>query len=142
MNTTIGRYRFLRLPFGKSSASEVFQRSIEQMIEGLESVVNIIDDLLVWGDSIQEHDERLIKLLECARKNSLKLNRNKCKIRMTEIKYIGHILSAQGVKPDEEKVRAVTEIPPPQSKQELQRFLGVVQYLAKFIPSMSDISAL
>lgn len=60
---------------------------------------------------------------------------------MTEIKYIGHILSAQGVKPDEEKVRAVTEIPPPQSKQELQRFLGVVQYLAKFIPNMSDISA-
>lgn len=86
-------------------------------------MVNIIDDLLVWGDSIQEHDERLIKLLECARKNNLKLNRNKCKIRMTEIKYIGHILSAQGVKPDEEKIRAVTEIPPPQSKQELQRFL-------------------
>lgn len=60
---------------------------------------------------------------------------------MTEIKYIGHILSAQGVKPDEEKVRAVTEIPPPQSKQELQTFLGVVQYLAKFIPNLSDISA-
>lgn len=141
MNTPIGRYRFLRLPFGISSASEVFQRSIAQMIEGLEGVVNIIDDLLVWGDSIQEHDDRLIKLLECARKNNLKLNRNKCKIRMTEIKYIGHILSAQGVKPDDEKVRAVTEIPPPQSKQELQRFLGVVQYLAKFIPNMSDISA-
>ncbi|XP_056122564.1 NACHT, LRR and PYD domains-containing protein 12-like [Rhinichthys klamathensis goyatoka] len=60
---------------------------------------------------------------------------------MTEIKYIGHTLSAQGVKPDEGKVRAVTEIPPPQSKPELQRFLGVEQYLAKFIPNMSDISA-
>lgn len=68
MNTPIGRYRFLRLPFGISSASEVFQRSIAQMIEGLEGVANIIDDLLVWGDSIQEHDERLKKLLECARK--------------------------------------------------------------------------
>lgn len=104
INTPIGQTRrFLRLPFGISSVSEVFQRSIAQIIEGLEGVVNIIIDLLVWGDSIQEHDERLIKLLECARKNNLKLNRNKCKIRMMEIKYIGHILSAQGVKPDEEK---------------------------------------
>ncbi|KAJ8358792.1 hypothetical protein SKAU_G00153170 [Synaphobranchus kaupii] len=59
MNAPIGRYRFLRLPFGVSSASEVFQRSIVQMIEGLDGVVNIIDDLLVWGDTEEEHDRRL-----------------------------------------------------------------------------------
>lgn len=61
-NMPIGKYRFLRLPFGNSSASEVFQRSLAQMIEGLEGVVNIIDDLLVWGDTIEQHDERLRKL--------------------------------------------------------------------------------
>ncbi|KAL1277849.1 hypothetical protein QQF64_024522 [Cirrhinus molitorella] len=141
INTPIGRYRFLRLPFGISSASEVFQRSIAQMIEGLEGVVNIIDDLLVWGDTIEEHDQRLLKLLKRARENNLKLNRNKCKIRMREIKYIGHILSANGLKPDEEKIKAVTQLPAPESKQELHRFLGMVKYLAKFIPNLSEISA-
>jgi hypothetical protein len=115
-NTPIGRYRFLRLPFGISSASEVFQRSVAQMIEGLEGVVNIIDDLLVWGDTIEEHDQRLIKVLERAREYNLKLNRNKCKIRTTEIKYIGHVLSTDGLKADDEKVRAVVQLPPPQDK--------------------------
>lgn len=141
MNTPIGRYRFVRLPFGISSASEVFQRSVAQMIEGLDGVVNIIDDLLVWGDSQEQHDQRLVKLLERARQYDLKLNRNKCKIRMTEIKYIGHILSTKGLKPDDEKVRAVVQIPPPTDKQELLRFMGMVQYLAKFIPNLSEVSA-
>ncbi|CAJ1049307.1 uncharacterized protein K02A2.6-like [Xyrichtys novacula] len=140
-NTPLGRYRFLRLPFGISSASEVFQRAIAQMIEGLEGVVNIIDDLLVWGDSVAQHDHRLRLLLQRAKENNLKLNRDKCKIRTTEIKYIGHKLSASGLKPDEEKVRAVTELPPPQDKQELMRFNGMIQYLAKFIPNLSEVNA-
>ena len=140
-NTPIGRYRFLPLPFGISSASEVFQRLVAQMIEGLEGVVNIIDDLLVWGDTIEEHDQRLIKVLERAREYNLKLNRNKCKIRTTEIKYIGHVLSTDGLKADDEKVRAVVQLPPPQDKQELMRFMGMIKYLAKFIPNLSEVSA-
>lgn len=64
-------------------------------------------------------------MLKRARENYLKLNKNKSKIR----------------KPDEEKIRPVTQLPTPENKQELQRFLGVVQYLAKFIPNLSDISA-
>ena len=111
------------------------------MIEGLEGVVNIIDDLLVWGDTIEEHDQRLIKVLERAREYNLKLNRNKCKIRTTEIKYIGHVLSTDGLKADDEKVRAVVQLPPPQDKQELMRFMGMIQYLAKFIPNLSEVSA-
>lgn len=140
-NTPIGRFRFLRLPLGISSASEVFQRAIAEMIEDLDGVVNIIDDLLVWGDSQQEHDERLKRLLDRAREYNLKLNKNKCFIRTKEIKYIGHTLTDSGLKPDDEKVRAVTQLPPPQDKQELLRFLGMIQYLAKFIPNLSDTSA-
>ncbi|KAJ8365010.1 hypothetical protein SKAU_G00138410 [Synaphobranchus kaupii] len=60
---------------------------------------------------------------------------------MTEIKYIGHILSASGLKPDEEKVRAVVQLPPPEDKQELLRFRGMIQYLAKFIPNLSEMQA-
>ncbi len=81
------RYHILRLPFGISSASKVFQRSLTQMIEGLDSVVNILDDLLVWGGSINQHDQRLRKLLERAREYNQKLNKSKCKIRTTEVMY-------------------------------------------------------
>lgn len=70
INTPIGRYRFLRLPFSIFSASEVFQRSIAQMIEGLEGVVRIIDDLLVRGNTIEEHDQRLIQLKRARNRQS------------------------------------------------------------------------
>lgn len=111
------------------------------MIEGPQGVVNITDDLLVWGDSVEEHDHRLRQVLERAKEYNLKLNKNKCFTRTKEIKYIGHTLSASGLRPDEEKVRAVIELPPPQNKQELLRFMGMIQYLSKFIPNLSDISA-
>lgn len=139
-NTPIGRYRFKRLPFGLSSASEVFQRAVAQMIEGMDGVVNIIDDLLVWGDTLEQHDQRLIQLLQRAEENGLRFNKNKCKFRMNEVKCIGHTLTADGLKPDEEKIRAVVQMPPPADKQDLTRFMGMIQYLAKFIPNLSDIS--
>ncbi|KAJ8358824.1 hypothetical protein SKAU_G00153490 [Synaphobranchus kaupii] len=151
MNAPIGRYRFLRIPFGVSSASEVFQRSMAQMIEGLDGVVDIIDDLLVWGDTEEEHDRRLVKLLERARENNLKLNKSKCRIRMTEIKYI----HASGLKPDEEKVRAVVQLPPPEDKTTRENigtdlfhhkgseFLLCVDYFSKYpeIAKLSDTNS-
>ncbi|RVE62485.1 hypothetical protein OJAV_G00157530 [Oryzias javanicus] len=140
-NTPFGRYRFNRLPFGISSAPEVFQRCIARHLEGLEGVVNVIDDILVWGESIEQHDRRLRKLLERIRSINLKLNKSKCKIRMTEITYIGHVLSEKGLKPDPEKVRAIQNMPAPEDKAALQRFTGLLQYLSKFIPNLSDISA-
>lgn len=63
-NTPYGRYRFLRLPFGVSSAPEVFQRCIAERLEGLEGVVNIVDDILVWGEDEEQHDRRLRALMD------------------------------------------------------------------------------
>ncbi|XP_057191716.1 uncharacterized protein K02A2.6-like isoform X1 [Triplophysa rosa] len=140
-NTPFGRYRFKRLPFGVSSAPEVFQKCIAQRLEDLEGVVNIMDDILVWGENVEQHDARLRRLLERVRSINLKLNREKCKIRMDEIKYIGHVLSGEGLKPDPDKIKAIVEMYEPQDKSALMRFLGVVQYLAKFIPNLSENSA-
>lgn len=75
------------------------------------------------------------------REYNLKLNRKKCKIRTTEIKYIGHMLMDNGVKPGDEKVMVVVQMPPPEDKQVLQRFMGMLQYLSKFIPNLSEVSA-
>ncbi|KAI4884219.1 hypothetical protein NFI96_005617 [Prochilodus magdalenae] len=140
-NTPFGRYSFRRLPFGISSAPEVFQKCIAQRLEDLEGVVNIVDDILVWGENMEQHDKRLRQLLDRIRSINLKLNRAKCKIRMTEVSYVGHVLSADGLKPDPEKVRAIQDMPEPEDKAALMRFLGMLQYLAKFIPNLAEVSA-
>lgn len=102
------------------------------MIEGLDGVVSITDVLLVWVDSVAGHDHRLKLLLERAKENNLKLNKNSCFIRTKEIKYTG-------LKPDEENVRAATQLPDPQKTKELLRLMGMIQYLIEFIPNLSDI---
>lgn len=76
-NTPFGRYCFKRLPFGVSSAPEVFQKCTAQRLEDLDGVVNIMDDILVWGENVEQHDVRLRQLLERIRSNNLKLNSRK-----------------------------------------------------------------
>lgn len=72
---------------------------------------------------------------------NLKLNKDKCKFERTEITYVGHILSAEGVKPDQEKGWTIQDMPEPEEKAGLFKFLGMIQYLAEFVPNLSDMSA-
>ena len=140
-NTPYGRYRFTRMPFGIKSAPEVFQKVMSQMVLDIEGAEAIIDDILVLGATQEEHDQRLKRVLDRSKEYNLKLNRGKCEIKRTEVKYVGHLLTAEGVKPDPEKIRAVETMKKPENKQELLTFLGFIQYLGKFMPRMSDVSS-
>lgn len=84
------------------------------MMEGLNGVLNISEDLLVWGHTLEQYDQILIKLLQRTDENVLRSNKSKCKFRMAEVKYIGHKLSEDGLKPDDEKIRAIVQLPPPE----------------------------
>lgn len=137
-NIPYGRYRFLRAPFGIKSIPEIFQRVMTELMEDIEGAEVIVDDILIWGATIQEHDERLRKVLDRARQCNLKLSKSKCKFRKDEVEYVGHIISKHGLKPDPEKVRAVKMMKQPQNKKDLQTFLGFITYLSKFLPNMSD----
>ncbi|MCG8047630.1 MAG: RNase H-like domain-containing protein [Candidatus Thiodiazotropha endolucinida] len=140
-NTPLGRYSFTRLPYGLKSAGEVYQRSVSNMVQDIEGCEAIVDDILIWGKDIEEHDRRLQKVLNRIREYNMKLNRDKCEFRKSSISYVGHILTGQGIKPDPEKVRAVKEMMPPTDVKGLQTYMGFVNYLAKFIPNMSEITA-
>ncbi|XP_060083465.1 uncharacterized protein LOC132563689 [Ylistrum balloti] len=140
-NTPFGRYKFLRVPFGISSAPEVFQRAMSEVFKDLDGVETIVNDILIWGETREQHDARLRSALETARKANVKLNKSKCQIAATELNYIGHTLSAQGLKSDAEKVKAIQEMPDPEDKAGLMRFMGMVQYVAKFIPNLAEVSA-
>jgi hypothetical protein len=71
----------------------------------------------------------------------LKLNKKKCKIRVDKVSYIGHILTLNGIKPDEEKVKAILQMSEPSNKQDLRRFMGMIPYLSKFMPQLSEKAA-
>ena len=139
-NTPIGRYRFTRLPFGVKCAPEIFQRTMDQMVEDLDGVEVIMDDVIIAGDDTT-HEERLLKFLERASKKGLKLNKEKCKIRQREVPYVGHLLTAEGLKIDPQKVKAIHEMPEPKTKEDVKRLLGFVQFLSRYLPRLSTVDA-
>jgi hypothetical protein len=125
-----------------SNASEIFQLDIAEIIEGVEGAANAQDDIiLVWGDAKEVHNQRLHEVLSRIKDSGLKLNRKKCQFCVTQITFLGHVLSGDGVDADPRKISAIIDMPVPQNKTELQRFLGMCNYLAKFIPDLASVTA-
>ena len=140
-NTPYGRYYFKRSPFGIKSAPEIFQKAMDQMFSGCQCEI-IVDDILVWGETEEEHDHKLLQVLDRAREVNLKLKVKKFQFKSKQLGYVGHVLTSEGVKADPEKVRAVVEMQTPDDAKSLRRFLGMVTYLSKFIPQLSEAAAL
>ena len=138
-NTIFGRYRFLRLPYGVTSGSEVFQETADVMMEGYPCKV-IVDDILVYGRDKTEHDRNLKIVLDRCREIDLHLNIHKCKFRLSSIGYVGNVFTSKGLLPDPEKVRAIQDMPTPTNVTEVQRFLGMTNYLSRYINHHSDKS--
>ena len=101
-STPFGRYIFLRMPFGINAASEVFQQAMEHLFEGYPCTI-IVDNILVWGTTNEEHDANLKKILDRVREVGLKLNFSKCKFRATGVTFVGHKFTEEGLQPDPEK---------------------------------------
>ena len=137
-NTPWGRYRFTRLPFGISPAPELYQREMDRLFAGV-PVEIIVDDFLVHGKDQSEVDEKMRRVLDRSREVGLKFNPKKVKLRVPEVSYVGHLFSAEGLKPDPEKIRAINDMPPPVDKEGVLRILGTVNYLDKFIEHKADI---
>ena len=138
-NTPFGRYCFKRLPFGLVSSQDVFQKKIDQAFEGIQGVEAIADDILIWGNSYEEYQRRQMDMLHRAKEKGIKLNKEKCKFGLTDVKFFGSILSKDGLKADPEKISSIVNMPRPQNKAELQTFLGMINYLSRFAPNLSTV---
>lgn len=138
--TPFGRYRFLRMPYGIKCAPEMFHETYKKIFN-LENVEIYIDDILIHASTVEEHDKILKRVLEIARKHNIKFNINKCKFRKNKVKYMGHVISKEGIYPDQEKVKTIKKMESPKDKKALQRFLGMVTYLTKFIKNLSALTA-
>ena len=135
------------MPFGISPVPEEFQRRLDNALGGLKGVLPIFDDILIYGvgetkaTAIADHDQQLIALLERCHSKGIKLNKEKCKFRLPEVTFMGHVISEEGLKPDPAKLQGVKQMPTPTSKQDVKRLLGMVNYLQKFVPNLSAATA-
>lgn len=136
--TPFGRFHFNRLPFGIASAPEHFQRRMSMIIDGLQGVVCHMDDVLIWGRDQQEHDIRLHTVLNKLQEARVTLNMEKCELGRSEVKFLGHILSTEGVQPDPEKIKGVMSMKEPANTGEVRSFLGMLNQLGKFIPGLAE----
>lgn len=138
ISTHRGTYLAKRLFFGIKTAPNEFHKIVDQIVHDLEGTTAYFDDILVQGSTREECKQRLIKVLQRLREYNLHLNRDKCKFFEKKIKYLGHIITEEGLQKAEEKVKAILDAPRPRNVKQLQQFLGMVMYYSSFLPGISS----
>lgn len=138
----LGFWEFNRMPQGVTNAPSTFQRLMEKCMGdiNLKEVLVFLDDLIVFSETLEEHESRLLHVLNRLKEYGLKLSVEKCKFFQTSVRYLGHIVSQHGVETDPQKVEALKTWPSPRNLKELRSFLGFAGYYRRFIQGFSKIA--
>lgn len=137
--TCYGRFRWIRLPFGLSVSAEIFQKKILAVFSDLPGVICVADDIIIHGKDANEHDENMSKFLQRCKDEGVALNREKMEHKVTSLTFMGHKITSNGLEVDEEKVRVIKDFPRPSNVPQLRCFLGMVNFVAKFIQNSSKV---
>ena len=135
--TPFSRYCFLKLPFGLSVSQDIFQSEMDKIIAQVPGCLCIADDIVVFGETTAEHDKNLHKLMEVATQEGLVFNSAKCTIRKSSISFFGALYTSEGIKPDPRKVEDIRAMPTPQNKDDIHKFMGLINYLGSYIPHLA-----
>ena len=140
---TGGLYEFTRMPFGLCNAPATFMRLMDKAFgdKNFQSLIVYLDDILVFGRTFDETLERLRMVLDRLDKFNLKVKPEKCNWFAKKLRYLGHEISANGIAPDPEKVRAVAEWKRPTTEAELRSFLGLAGYYRRFVQGFAKVAA-
>ncbi|XP_029053801.1 uncharacterized protein K02A2.6-like [Osmia bicornis bicornis] len=138
-----GLFHFKVMSFGLHSAPSTFQRLLDEVVGPSLApwCFAYLDDIIVLGRTFEEHLANLREVFRRLRAANLRLNPEKCCFGRTELKYLGHVVTSQGVRTDPDKVQAIKGIPPPRNTKELRRFLGTASWYRRFIPRFADLAA-
>ena len=136
-----GQYQYKHLLFHAVPVGNMFQYKIDEIFSDMPNVFGIVDDILVIGydENGAHHDAAVHKVLWQYEEVNLKLNKEKCHFRCTCILFFGEVISREGVHPDPQKIKALTDMPVPKNKKELEAFLGIINYLGKFYLGTANI---
>ena len=129
INTHKGLFEYKRLPFKVASAPSIFQRVMENLLQGINGVCVYIDDILITGATQKEYLNNLAQVLQRLELVGMCLKKQKCAFLLLSVSYLGHVISAEGLRMEKTKVRAIVEAPEPQNVGELRSFLGMLNYI-------------
>ena len=118
-------------------SQDIFQMRMDDIIAQCPGILAIHDDVFIYGKDDSDHDANLVNLFNVAQKEGLVFNSAKCAIKQESVTFFGGVFSAKGYSPDPGKIQGISDMPAPQTKQELQSFLGAVNYLQTFVPHLS-----
>ncbi|GBG91025.1 hypothetical protein CBR_g51684, partial [Chara braunii] len=141
--TRYGLYEFVVMPFGLCDAPDTFQHAMNQIFHDYldKFVIVYLDDILIFIRTVEKHVAHLNKVLSLLRQRKFKINGEKCEFGRTRILYLGHEISAEGLKPDDAKVANIHDWPRPQSVTEMRSFLGMTDYYRNFVKNYSMVAA-
>lgn len=138
--TRKGLFRYKRLMFGISCAPEIFQKIMEKLLAKCEGCLNYVDDIIIYGQTEESHNTRLKAVMETLRENNVALNVDKCVTGVKQIKFLGHVLSENGISPSMDKIADIKKFRCPRTAEEVRSFLGLVNYVGKFIPDLATLT--
>ncbi|XDV19457.1 hypothetical protein PO909_024927 [Leuciscus waleckii] len=142
-NTPRGHFEYLVMPFGLSNSPAVFQALVNDVLRDMidQFIYVYLDDILIFSSSLQEHVQHVRRVLQRLLENGLFVKAEKCAFHAQSVPFLGHIVSAEGMRMDPDKVKAVVEWPNPDSRKALQRFLGFANFYRRFIRNFSQLAA-
>ncbi|XP_041822728.1 uncharacterized protein K02A2.6-like [Chelmon rostratus] len=139
INTPKGLYQMNRLPYGIASSPAIFQRIMDQVLQGLPKVVCYLDDILITGSTEAEHWKNVDLVLQRLQDRGIRVNRDKCSFSQPSVTYLGHKIDCEGLHPVTEKVEAIVNASAPKNVTELRAFLALLTYYGKFMENLSTI---
>ena len=139
INTHMGLFQYNRLVFGITSAPAIWQRTIDQVLEGTSGTSCILDDMIITGKNDDEHLANLEEVLRRLQAHGLRANKTKCEFFKEKITFCGHDIDSHGLHKSPEKVEAVLKAPRPCNVAELRSFPGLVNYCNSFLPNLSTV---
>ena len=135
-----GKYKFLMVPFGLAQAPAYFQLLMNKVLKGLKIAMTYLDDIIIFSQDELQHLEHLEIVLSRLQEAGLKMKHSKCDFFKSEIHYLGHLISPEGISPLPNKLDSIRHMPVPNSAKEIKQFLGLTGYYRKFVPRFADIS--
>lgn len=138
--TPWGRYKYLRMPFGISSAPEVFSEIMSRLLEGIKNCEVAMDDIFIYSDTAKDLEKTTKIVMDRLTTAGFTLNKSKCEFCKRKVKFLGHLFSEKGVEADTEKIKAIHQLKTPTNVEEVQRLLGMVNYVGKFVKNLSDMT--
>ena len=133
-------YKFLQVPFGLAQAPAFFQHLMNKVLDNCPFAMIYLDNIIIFSDTEEEHlahIEEIFKRMEAA---DLKMKRSKCHFFEKHIHYLGHLISADGIRPLKDNLDTIQDMPAPCNSKEVKQFLGLVGYYRKFVPRFADLS--